>query len=64
MTSNTYKNSSALLLELNNTQLDNSWLLDNGATHHVCKYKEWFDKYKPIANEIIYSTESKCRMTL
>jgi len=34
------KTDSTLLLELNNAQLDDSWLIDSGATHHVCKYRE------------------------
>lgn len=53
-----------LLLELNNTQLDDSWLIDSGATHYVYKHREWFKKYKPIANEIIYSADSKSNDTL
>ncbi|XP_036144285.1 uncharacterized protein LOC118646102 [Monomorium pharaonis] len=47
-----------LLVELNNTALNDSWLIDSGATHHVCKYRDWFDSYKPIVNETIYSTDS------
>lgn len=64
LTSNTHKRNNALLLELNNTQLDDSWLIDSGATHHVCKHKEWFDKYKSITNEIIYSADSNSNDTL
>jgi len=33
------KTDSTLLLELNNTQLDDSWLIDSGITHHVCKQR-------------------------
>lgn len=62
--SNTHKNNSVLLLEINNTQLDDSWLIDSGATLHVCKHREWFEKYKTIANEIIYSADSKSSDTL
>lgn len=61
---NTQKSNYALLLELNNTILDDSWLIDSGATHYVCKHKDWFDKYKPIDNEVIYSADSKPNDTL
>jgi len=36
----THKNNNVLLLELNNIQLDDSWLIDSGATHHVCRNRD------------------------
>lgn len=63
-TPNTHRNNNVLLLELNNTQLDDSWLIDSGATHHVCKHREWFAKYKPITSKIIYSADSNSSDTL
>lgn len=52
------KQKDTFLLEINNTQLDNHWLLDSGATHHICKHRNWFNNYKRISNEIIYSADS------
>lgn len=64
VSNNAQKNSNALLLELNNTVLDDSWLIDSGATHHVCKHRDWFDKYKSIDDELIYSADNKPSNTL
>jgi len=33
---NVRKHKNTFLLEINNTQLDDCWLLDSGATHHIC----------------------------
>lgn len=59
-----YKQKNMFLLELNNVQLYDSWLIDSGATHHICKHRDWFINYKPIANEIIYSANNNTQNNL
>lgn len=54
----TSKQKDSYLLEINNVQSDNFWLIDSGATHHVCKYRQWFNNYKEINREKIYSADS------
>lgn len=58
------KHKDTFLLEVNNTQLDDHWLIDSGATHHICKYQEWFVNYKRIANEVIYSADGHTKNEL
>jgi len=43
----------AFLVSLNNLDVEESWLLDSGCTHHVCKRKDWFQNFREINTEII-----------
>lgn len=43
----------AYLVSLNNVDLEDSWLLDNGCTHHVCKRRDWFTNFRHIDSEIV-----------
>lgn len=55
---NVRKHKDTFLLEINNTQLDDCWLIDSDATHHVCKHKNLFKNYRQITNETIYSADN------
>ncbi|KMQ89263.1 rna-dependent dna polymerase [Lasius niger] len=52
-----YKNSKkdldAFLVSLNNLDVEESWLLDSGCTHHVCKRRDWFQNFQEIEEETI-----------
>lgn len=61
---NTHKNKDTFLLEVNNIQIDDCWLIDSGATHHICKHRDWFNNYKRISNETIYSADSHTKNEL
>lgn len=56
---NNYKGKDSLLLELNNIKTNDTWILDSGATNHVCRYRNRFHNYKSIDSERIYSADSK-----
>jgi len=48
-----WKDYSAFLVSLNNVDVEETWILDSGCTHHICKRKEWFFKFKSMSSEII-----------
>lgn len=48
----------ALLTDINCTMLDDAWLIDSAATHHVCKHGEWFENLKRIKPEPISTAET------
>lgn len=50
---NTKRNLDAFLVSLNNLDIEESWLLDSGCTHHVCKRKEWFQNFQEIKEEAV-----------
>lgn len=33
--------------------MEDTWLLDSGCTHHVCKHRNWFQTFKEIHPEPI-----------
>jgi len=33
---------------------DQHWLLDSGASNHICIHREWFKTYKPINDGVVY----------
>ncbi|CAK9803102.1 Retrovirus-related Pol polyprotein from transposon TNT 1-94 [Anthophora quadrimaculata] len=47
------RDNDAFLISLNNVDLENSWLLDSGCTHHVCKRREWFANFRHINSEVV-----------
>jgi len=33
---------------------DQHWLLDSGASTHMCLHKQWFSTYKPIDDGVVF----------
>lgn len=50
------KDLDAFLVSLNNLDIEQSWLLDSGCTHHVCKRRDWFQNFQEIEEEAINTT--------
>lgn len=48
----------ALFTNVNDTALEDAWLIDSAATHHVCRHKEWFESLKRIKPEPIGTAEA------
>jgi len=48
----------ALFTDFGRTTLDDAWLMDSAATHHVCKHREWFENLKEIKPEPICTAEA------
>jgi len=48
-----WKDYSAFLVSLNNVNVEKTWILDSGCTHHICKRKEWFFKFRSMSSEIV-----------
>lgn len=61
---NLHKHKDNFLLEVNNTQLGDYWLIDSGATHHVCKHRNLFRNYRRISSEMIYSAADHTKSNL
>ncbi|UYV78903.1 hypothetical protein LAZ67_17000189, partial [Cordylochernes scorpioides] len=40
---------------------DNSWVIDSGATHHVCNKREWFSKFQGITSDPILTASGTTR---
>lgn len=38
---------------LNNAEIKDSWILDSGCTHHVCRRRDWFTTFREIDSEVI-----------
>lgn len=47
------ENDEGFLVSLNNIDMGDSWLLDSGCTHHVCKRRDWFKTFKEVKLEPI-----------
>lgn len=47
------------LLTLSDHIPDTAWLSDNGATQHVCRFREWFVNYREIPPEKVLSANEK-----
>lgn len=47
------KDYDAFLMFLNNVEIEDSWILDSGCTHHVCKQRDWFTNFRKIDSEVI-----------
>lgn len=47
------KDYDAFLMSLNNVEVENSWILDSGCNHHVCKQRSWFTNFREMESEII-----------
>lgn len=43
----------AFLLSLNSVDLDDTWLLDSGCTHHVSNRKDWFMSFEELNVEMV-----------
>lgn len=43
----------AFLMSLNNVEIEDSWILDSGCTHHVCRRRDWFINFREMDSEII-----------
>lgn len=54
----TKSNQTVLLTDANRTTLEDAWLIDSAATHHVCKHREWFENLKGIKPEPIGTAET------
>lgn len=52
------KESFIVSLDVNHVMLDNDWLIDSAATHHVCKNKDWFQNFRQISSEPIGTAET------
>ena len=51
-TSKTSMSDEVLLVSLSNH--DQHWLLDSGASNHICIHREWFKTYKSINDGVVY----------
>ncbi|UYV69068.1 K02A2.6-like [Cordylochernes scorpioides] len=40
---------------------DNSWVIDSGATHHVCNKREWFTNFQGITSDPILTASGTTR---
>ncbi|CAK9810841.1 Retrovirus-related Pol polyprotein from transposon TNT 1-94 [Anthophora quadrimaculata] len=47
------KDNDAFLVSLNNVNIDNTWLLDSGCTHHVCRDRKWFTNFRELKSEVV-----------
>ncbi|XP_076658236.1 uncharacterized protein LOC143362182 [Halictus rubicundus] len=47
------ENDEGFLVSLNNMDMGDSWLLDSGCTHHVCKKRGWFKTFEEVKLEPI-----------
>lgn len=47
------KDYDAFLMSLNNVEIEDSWILDSGCTHHVCKRRDWFTNFRKMDSEVI-----------
>lgn len=43
----------SFLVSLNAVDLDDTWLLDSGCTHHICKTCDWFHNFRSINDKVI-----------
>lgn len=43
----------ALFTDSNYTTVEDAWLIDSVATHHVCRHEKWFENLKRIKPEPI-----------
>lgn len=43
----------AFLMFLNNVEIKDSWILDSGCTHHVCRRRDWFTNFREMDSEVI-----------
>lgn len=48
----------ALFTDANRTMLDDVWLVDSAATHHVCRHEGWFENLRRIKPEPIGTAEA------
>ena len=44
-----------VLFACNISECNEEWLLDSGASHHICPHKDWFDSYQIINDGIFLS---------
>ena len=42
------------VLSVNLSNHDQHWLLDSGASNHMCIHREWFKTYKSINDGVVY----------
>lgn len=47
------KDYDAFLTSINNIEIEDSWILDSGCTHHVCRRRDWFTNFRKIDFETI-----------
>lgn len=47
-----------MLMDTEHATLEDAWLIDSAATHHVCKHEEWFQNLKRIRPEPIGTAEA------
>ncbi|UYV75490.1 hypothetical protein LAZ67_13000394 [Cordylochernes scorpioides] len=52
---------SEMLTALSCTIPDNSWVIDSGATHHVCNKREWFTNFQGITSDPILTASGTTR---
>ena len=38
----------------NVSEYNEEWLLDSGASHHICPHKDWFASYQTILDGIVF----------
>jgi hypothetical protein len=36
------------------SQYQEEWLLDSGASHHMCPHRSWFSKYQALDGSIVF----------
>jgi len=47
------RNLDAFLISLNNLDIEDTWLLDSGCTHHVCRQRNWFQNFRELEGETV-----------
>ena len=42
-----------VLIVCNISKYNEEWILDSGASHHICPHKDWFDPYQIVNDGIV-----------
>lgn len=47
-----------VVLYMNSNNIKNSWILDSGATFHMCLHRHWFSTYKQMSGTVYMRDDS------